>query len=74
MDTITKFFEDHSAATHVLAVVGAFLFGAYFQVPAFHDLVTHYYGLLPQTLKEFVATGVALFMWYRQSNQPTTKA
>lgn len=65
MDTIKNFIANHSAATHVAAVVFAFLFGAYFQVPAFHDYVNGIYGMFPQGIKQLVATGVALYMWYR---------
>lgn len=69
METIKTFITENSAFTHTVAVVFAFLFGAYFQVPAFHDMVTHYYGLLPQTAKELTATAVALIMWYRSGQK-----
>ena len=69
---IKKFLADHSITTHSLAVVFAFLFAAYFQVPAFHDLLFRWYGLLPQGGKELVSTGIALWMWYRNSQAKTT--
>ena len=65
---IKKFLADHSITTHSLAVVFAFLFAAYFQVPAFHDYLFHIYGLLPQFGKETIATALALYAWYRKSN------
>lgn len=68
-DKVKTWFEQHTALTHWIAVAAAFFFGAYFQVPAFHDLVTHYYGLLPQTAKELVATAIALISFYRNGQK-----
>jgi len=66
MTWIKKFLADHSITTHSIAVAFAFLFAAYFQVPAFHDYVFHLYGLFPQSVKEAIATGLALYAWYRK--------
>lgn len=71
METVKNFVATHSAATHMAAVVFAFLFAGYFQVPQFHDYVNSLYGLFPQTAKELISTGVALYMWYRNSQKPT---
>lgn len=59
----------HTSETHWIAGAVAFLVGAYFQVPAFHDVVTHYYGLMPQTAKELVTTAVALIGFYRNGQK-----
>lgn len=70
MNWLIKQYQAHTQVTHAVAAVITVLVGAYFQVPAFHDLVTHYYGLLPQTVKEFVATGIAVYTWYRNGQKP----
>lgn len=67
MQKVKDWVASHSDLSHAVAVGIAFLFGAYFQVPQFHDLVTHYYGLLPQSAKEFVATVIALVGFYRNT-------
>ena len=69
---IKKFLADHSITAHSVAIFVAFLFGAYFQVPVFHDYVFHLYGLLPQSAKELVATAIALYGWYKKNQTQGT--
>jgi hypothetical protein len=69
-DKLVAWYQKHTEVTHALAVAIAFLVGAYFQVPAFHNLVTTYYGMLPQSVKEVVATAIALYGFYRNGYKP----
>ena len=70
MNKLTDWLKEHTPATHTLAVIGTIVVAAYFQVPAFHDLVFGWYGLLPQTAKQLITTGLALYAWYRNSYKP----
>jgi hypothetical protein len=67
MDQLKQWYLKHTALTHVLATIITFLVAAYFQVPQFHSLVVYYYGLLPQGLKQIIATGILLYGFYRNS-------
>lgn len=70
MDKLLAFLKEHTPSTHVLALIGAGLVAAYYQVPAFHDIVFGWYGLLPQTAKQLITTAIALYAWYRNSYKP----
>lgn len=70
---IEAWLAQFSITTHTVAIVFMFLFAAYFNVPQFHDLVFHLYGLLPQWAKDLTATAIALYMWYRKGQPQTTK-
>lgn len=72
MNRIKQFLAAHTADTHAIAAVVAFLVGAYFQVAQFHDLMVNLYGKLPQTGKEMITTAAALYMWYRKDQKPAT--
>lgn len=67
MNKLKLWYTSHSEITHYLAMGIVFLFGAYYQVPQFHDLVTQVYMHLPNWVKQIVVTGIALYGWYRKS-------
>ena len=69
VEKIKAWLASHTAETHYIAVSIAFLVGAYFQVPAFHDSLNKIYGEFPQTLKELITTVIALIMFYRRGQQ-----
>lgn len=68
-ETTKAWLAKYKISSHTIAAAFALLTAAYFQVPAFHDLVTGIYGHFPQTVKELVATAVALFAWYRNTQK-----
>lgn len=70
MGSIIQWYQKHTGVTHALAGVITFLMTAYFQLPAFHDFVTKYYGMLPQSAKQIVAMLIVLYGFYRQSYKP----
>ena len=65
MNWLIKWYQEHTALTHTLAVVITFLVMAYFNVPAFHDYANYVYGLMPNWLKTLIGVGIALYSWYR---------
>jgi hypothetical protein len=64
-EKIKQFFVNHSISTHSIATVIAALIGAFYSVPQFHDYVLMVYAHIPKWGKDLIATGIALYMWYR---------
>jgi hypothetical protein len=71
-EKIKQFFANHSISTHSIATVIAALIGAFYSVPQFHDYVLMVYAHIPKWGKDLIATGIALYMWYRsgRATQP----
>lgn len=66
MDAIKSFLKKYNLTTHTVVVVGAFLVGAFYGVPAFHDVVISAYNATPAWVHTAITVGLALYAWYRK--------
>jgi len=78
MGKLKSWFDSNTSLTHYVAVAIVFLIGAYYNVPAFHQLVVDIYANLPGWGKELATAIVALYLWYRNgqkavSSPPSSK-
>jgi len=67
---LKTFFTSQGITSHSIAAGIIVVIGAYHQVPQFHDLVTTLYGKLGPTVKEIVASVIALVAWYWNTKKP----
>jgi hypothetical protein len=66
---IKNFLSKYTTTTHSIATAVAFLFAAYYAVPAFHDAVWLTYDHIPNWGKTIVTVGLALYSFYRNGEK-----
>ena len=74
MNQLKSFFTSHSLTSHSIALGIVALVGAYHQVPQFQAFVLQVYGHFGPSLKETIATAIALVgFYYKTSSTQETK-
>lgn len=70
MNWLKQLMDSKSEATHYIAATATALTAAYIGYSPFHDLVNHWYTLIPPTAKVLIGTAGFLYAWYRNGQKP----